>query len=52
MAARRTLYPEIEPRRSGKLRVSAVHDLYFEECGNPASLEENTTWALVGFRQP
>jgi proline iminopeptidase len=93
MPARRTLYPEIEPRRSGKLRVSAVHDLHFEECGNPrgkpvvflhggpglgtspkqrrffdpeayriilfdqrgcgkstphASLEENTTWDLVG----
>ena len=32
---RRTLYPEIEPFRTGRLRVSEVHDLYFEECGNP-----------------
>ena len=93
MPVRRTLYPGIEPYRSGRLRVSPVHDLYFEECGNPwgkpvvflhggpglgtssrqrrffdprayriilfdqrgcgkstphASLEENTTWDLVG----
>jgi proline iminopeptidase len=32
---RRTLYPEIEPYRTGRLRVSPVHDLYFEESGNP-----------------
>jgi proline iminopeptidase len=30
------LYPEIEPYRTGRLRVSGVHDLHFEECGNPA----------------
>jgi proline iminopeptidase len=29
------LYPEIEPYTSGRLQVSAVHDLYYEECGNP-----------------
>jgi proline iminopeptidase len=29
------LFPEIEPYRRGKLRVSALHTLYFEECGNP-----------------
>src|SRR4051812_41336869 len=34
--ARRTLYPEIEPFRTGRLRVSDVHELYFEESGNPA----------------
>ena len=32
---RRTLYPEVEPHKTGRLRVSGVHDLYFEECGNP-----------------
>ena len=32
---RRTLYPAIEPRRSGFLRVSDTHELYFEESGNP-----------------
>ncbi|MCP5152699.1 MAG: prolyl aminopeptidase [Ectothiorhodospiraceae bacterium] len=32
---RRTLYPEIEPRRSGMLRVSDVHEIYWEESGNP-----------------
>jgi proline iminopeptidase len=31
----RTLYPEIEPYRRGHLAVSALHQLYFEECGNP-----------------
>ncbi|MEI8256920.1 MAG: alpha/beta fold hydrolase, partial [Deltaproteobacteria bacterium] len=29
------LYPEIEPRMTGRLRVSDVHELYFEESGNP-----------------
>ncbi len=32
---RRTLYPEIQPYRSGYLRVSPIHEIYFEECGNP-----------------
>jgi proline iminopeptidase len=32
---RRTLYPAIEPYRTGYLRVSPVHEIYFEECGNP-----------------
>lgn len=33
--ALRTLYPKIEPYRTGHLRVSPVHEIYFEECGNP-----------------
>ncbi len=32
---KRTLYPEIEPYNTGMLRVSDIHELYFEECGNP-----------------
>lgn len=32
---RRTLYPEIEPYRTGRLKVSGTHELYFEESGNP-----------------
>lgn len=32
---RRTLYPAIKPYRTGYLRVSDSHELYFEECGNP-----------------
>jgi proline iminopeptidase len=92
-STRRTLYPPIEPFRTGRLRVSDVHEIYFEESGNPrgkpvvfvhggpgggtdakqrrffdpaayrivlfdqrscgrstphASLEQNTTWDLVG----
>ena len=29
------LYPEIEPFRTDFLAVSALHTIYFEECGNP-----------------
>jgi len=31
----RTLYPPIQPYRRGRLKVSDLHDLYYEECGNP-----------------
>jgi len=30
------LYPPIEPFHTGRLRVSDLHELYFEESGNPA----------------
>src|SRR5580692_1824648 len=29
------MYPLIEPYNSGMLRVSAVHEIYYEESGNP-----------------
>jgi proline iminopeptidase len=32
------LFPEIEPRTSGMLRLDAVHSMYWEECGNPAGI--------------
>lgn len=32
----RSFYPEIAPYRSGRLRVSNLHELHFEEAGNPA----------------
>jgi proline iminopeptidase len=32
---RRTFYPPIQPYNTGRLRVSAVHEVYFEESGNP-----------------
>jgi proline iminopeptidase len=32
---RRGYYPAIEPYRTGRLRVSAVHEIYWEESGNP-----------------
>ena len=35
MPTRRTLYNEIEPYDSGMLKVSEVHQLYYEQCGNP-----------------
>ncbi len=31
----KTLYPEIEPFDTGRLRVSPVHELYYEQSGNP-----------------
>lgn len=33
---RLALYPAIEPYRSGRLAVGGGHEIYFEECGNPA----------------
>jgi proline iminopeptidase len=33
---RQTLYPESVPYRTGKLKVSGLHELYFEECGSPS----------------
>lgn len=32
---RLTLYPSLEPYRSGTLDVGDGHSMYFEECGNP-----------------
>jgi proline iminopeptidase len=32
---RRTLYPDLQPYRTGRLGVSGPHELYFEESGNP-----------------
>ncbi|QSX77849.1 prolyl aminopeptidase [Agrilutibacter solisilvae] len=34
----RELYPEIEPYRSQRLRVSPLHELHVEECGSPDGL--------------
>jgi proline iminopeptidase len=30
-----SLWPEIEPFQSGYLKVSDIHEIYFELCGNP-----------------
>jgi len=35
-APRRELYPPVDPFRHGFLRVSDIHEIYYEECGNPA----------------
>lgn len=34
-SSRRQLYPEIEPYRTGTLKVSSLHTIYYEESGNP-----------------
>ena len=33
--SRRTLYPGLEPFDSGYLAVSGLHEIYYEQCGNP-----------------
>ena len=35
MMRRRTFYPELLPFNRGRLRVSDLHEIYYEECGNP-----------------
>lgn len=35
MPERRSFYPEIEPYTAGFLKVSDLHTIYYEECGNP-----------------
>ena len=35
MTERRRFYPEPQPFKRGRLRVSGLHEIYFEECGNP-----------------
>ena len=35
MEDRRSLYPEIAPYATGRLRVDDVHEIYWETCGNP-----------------
>ena len=35
MQTLRTLYDAIEPYDSGYIRVSPVHELYYEQCGTP-----------------
>lgn len=32
----RALYPEITPYHTDTIKVSEIHTLYYEECGNPA----------------
>src|SRR6185436_14850817 len=35
MAELKTLYDPIEPFDTGRLKVSPIHELYYEQCGNP-----------------
>ncbi len=35
-AERLGLHPDITPYRTGRLKVSNLHEIYYEECGNPA----------------
>lgn len=31
----RNFYPALQPYKTGRLKVSALHELHYEECGNP-----------------
>jgi proline iminopeptidase len=35
MTQRLAFFPEISPYAQGRLRVSGLHEIYYEECGNP-----------------
>jgi proline iminopeptidase len=35
MATLKTLYPAIEPFNTGRLKVSDIHEIYYEQVGNP-----------------
>jgi len=35
MVRSRALYPSLQPYQKGHLRVSPLHELYYEQCGNP-----------------
>ncbi len=36
VSEQRVLYPDVEPYRTGRLQVGGVHEIYFEESGNPS----------------
>ena len=36
MTERLAFFPEIQPYSRGRLPVSRLHEIYYEECGNPA----------------
>ena len=35
MTVRRSFFPDLQPYARGRLKVSALHEIYYEECGNP-----------------
>ena len=35
MTELRTLYDPSEPYDTGRLKVSPIHEIYYEQCGNP-----------------
>src|SRR5258706_483144 len=35
MSELKALYPAIEPFDTGRLKVSPIHEIYYEQCGNP-----------------
>ena len=36
MIQRQTFYPDLQPFDEGRLRVSSLHEIHYEQCGNPA----------------
>jgi proline iminopeptidase len=35
MTVKRSFFPEIQPYARGRLQVSDLHEIFYEECGNP-----------------
>jgi proline iminopeptidase len=35
MSSRLSFFPDLAPSRTGRLKVSGLHDIYFEDSGNP-----------------
>ena len=38
ISSMKSLYPAIEPFETGMLKVSEIHTIYYERCGNPAGI--------------
>ena len=43
------MYPEIKPYNSGFLKVSDLHNIYFEEAGNPNGKPNLNTYYAVSL---
>jgi proline iminopeptidase len=43
---RKDLYPHVEPYQTGRLKVSDVHTIYYEQSGNPGGHVSITFYPL------
>jgi len=43
------LYPEIEPYDTGFLKVSDIHNVYYEQSGNPNGNPGNIIYIYIFF---
>ena len=52
MMDRHTFYPDLPPFNRGRLRVSPLHEIHFEECGNPQGKRQGGKKFHRGPRKP